>query len=404
MPGYLRGAHRIAFVIGRLRLMSDAVTHGSPIVSLIGRMRQRLSLSSACAVLHAPAGGDAGYLPPDGGWINMRTPPMDAKPPVFANEDRLIGDDLRRQIAAVLIDRANTITADAVEIFPYSGTEEALDADYCRRLGAEIVHLMAAAVRDGRLDSRTGFVADLHRTVLERGLSTRYLFTFAYLTERTAVDELALNDAIGQTSEPWPIVEQLVLRATFDVLGAYSERTQTEPAQAAITDKLTTLYSRVMLEAVLAKELDRAGRFGLALSLILFDVDRLSSINQEHGYGVGDRILERLGILFRTYFRAHDWVARYAEDSIAVLLTGTDAAKASELAEGARLAVEDRLGFTDHRTDRMVRVTVSAAVLNLSGVPGTILDSERVLAEAERTVDRAKQQGRNRVERADVVS
>jgi diguanylate cyclase (GGDEF)-like protein len=258
-------------------------------------------------------------------------------------------------------------------------------------------------VRDGRLDSRTGFVADLHRTVLERGLSTRRLFTFAYLTERTAVDELALNDAIGQTSEPWPIVEQLVLRASFDVLGAYSERTQTEPAQAAITDKLTTLYSRLMLEAVLAKELDRAGRFGLALSLILFDVDRLSSINQEHGYGVGDRILERLGILFRTYFRGHDWVARYTEDSIAVLLTGTDAAKASELAEGARLAVEDRLGFTDHRTDRMVRVTVSAAVLNLSGTPGTILDSERVLAEAERAVDRAKQQGRNRVERTDVV-
>jgi diguanylate cyclase (GGDEF)-like protein len=328
---------------------------------------------------------------------------MDAKPPVFADADRLIGDDLRRQIAAVLIDRANTITADAVEIFPYSGTEEALDADYCRRLGGEIVHLMAAAVRDGRLDSRTGFVADLHRTVLERGLSTRRLFTFAYLTERTAVDELALNDAIGQTSEPWPIVEQLVLRASFDVLGAYSERTQTEPAQAAITDKLTTLYSRLMLEAVLAKELDRAGRFGLALSLILFDVDRLSSINQEHGYGVGDRILERLGILFRTYFRGHDWVARYTEDSIAVLLTGTDAAKAAELAEGARLAVEDRLGFTDHRTDRMVRVTVSAAVLNLSGTPGTILDSERVLAEAERAVDRAKQQGRNRVERTDVV-
>jgi diguanylate cyclase (GGDEF)-like protein len=334
----------------------------------------------------------------------MQTSYMDAKPPVLAPEDRLIGDDLRRQIAAVLIERANTITADAVDVFPYSGSDEALEPDYCRRLAAQLVHLMAAAVRDGRVDSRTGFVVDLHRTVLECGLSMRRLFIFAFLTERTAIDEIALNDAIGQTSEPWPIVEQLIRRASFDLLGAYAERTETEPAQAAITDKLTTLYSRVLLEAVLAKELDRAGRFGLALSLILFDVDRMSSINQEHGYGVGDRILERLGILFRTYFRGHDWVARYAEDSIAVLLTGTDAAKAAELAEGARLSVEDRLGFTDHRTDRMVRVTVSAAVMNLSGVPGTILDKERVLSEAEQAVDRAKQHGRNRVERADVSS
>ena len=43
-----------------------------------------------------------------------------------------------------------------------------------------------------------------------------------------------------------------------------------------------------MLDAVLAKELERAGRFGDAVSLILFDVDRLSTINEEHGYGVGD--------------------------------------------------------------------------------------------------------------------
>ena len=60
---------------------------------------------------------------------------------------------------------------------------------------------------------------------------------------------------------------------------------------------------------------------GYAVSLILFDVDRLSEINQQHGYGVGDKVLERLGILIRQYFRQHDWVARHSEDSIAVLLS-----------------------------------------------------------------------------------
>ena len=86
--------------------------------------------------------------------------------------------------------------------------------------------------------------------------------------------------------------------------------------------------------------------------MILFDVDHLSSINKEHGYGVGDEILERLGILIRKYFRQHDWVARHSEDSMAVLLTRTDAEHASELAERVRRTVEERLGFADHRTDQ----------------------------------------------------
>ena len=111
---------------------------------------------------------------------------------------------------------------------------------------------------------------------------------------------------------------------------------------------------------MLAKEVERAGRFGYPISLILFDVDQLSAINQEHGYGVGDKILERLGILIRQYFRQHDWVARHSEDSIAVLLTRTDADDASELAERVRATVEERLGFTDHRTDRPVHGHASA--------------------------------------------
>jgi len=159
-----------------------------------------------------------------------------------------------------------------------------------------------------------------------------------------------------------------------------------------------------MLDAVLAKELERAGRFGDAVSLILFDVDRLSTINHEHGYGVGDKILERLGILIRQYFRQHDCVARHSEDSIAVLLTRTDAQHATELAERVRSTVAERLGFTDHRNDRAVAVTVSAAVVNLKVAIGDIVDPERLLTDAELAVERAKNQGRNRVERVDGYS
>jgi diguanylate cyclase (GGDEF)-like protein len=321
---------------------------------------------------------------------------------VFAEEyGGHLQEDLRQQISALLLERIDAVTADAVAIFPYSGTEEALDPEYCNRIGRLLVQLLASAVRDGRLDPRGGLVPDLHRVVNERGVSMERLFAFAYLTERTALDELALSDVIGATTEPWPAVAQLVRRAAFDMLAAYAQLAQMEPAEAAVIDRLTTLHTRVMFEAVMAKEVERAGRYGYPVSVILFDVDHLSSINKEHGYGVGDRILERLGILVRKYFRQHDWVARHSEDSMVVLLTRTDAEHASELAERVRSTVEERLGFTDHRNDQVVAVTVSASVINVQVALGDIIDPERLMADAETALDRAKQHGRNRVERID---
>jgi diguanylate cyclase (GGDEF)-like protein len=330
----------------------------------------------------------------------------------MSNDDRVFADeaaaahiqnDLRQQIAAAVLGHADVISADAVAIFPYAGAE-ALDADYCGRLGHFLTGLLAFAVRDARVDARGGIIADLHRIVLERLLPLDQLFSFVYFTERATLDELALDDHLGATSEPWPLVGQIVRRASFDLLGAYSERAQLAPGDSAIVDKLTTLHTRSMMDAVLAKELERAGRYGDVVSLILFDVDRLSTINQEHGYGVGDRILERVGILIRQYFRQHDWVARHSEDSFAVLLTRTDAERVTELAERVRATVEERLGFTDHRNDRPVIVTLSAAVINLRIAIGDVIDPERLIADAEIAVDRAKQQGRNRVQRVDGYS
>jgi diguanylate cyclase (GGDEF)-like protein len=329
---------------------------------------------------------------------------MMSEDPAFPGKGAPVQNDLRHQISTLLLDRLSTISGDAIGVFPFTSGSEQFDSEYCQRVGMLLVELLAVAIRDGRLDARSGFVADLHRFVVARALPIEQLFSFVYLIERTALDELALSESLGATNEPWALVAQLVRRGSFDVLAAYTARAQVESSEAAITDKLTTCYTQPLFEAVLAKELERAGRFGSPVSLILFDVDRLSAINQEFGYGVGDRILERLGILIRQFFRQHDWVARHTEDSIAVLLTRTGADAASDLAERLRATVEERLEFTDHRTDRSVGVTVSAAVVNVSVKTGDILDAERLLADAEAAIDRSKQLGRNRVERVDGYS
>jgi diguanylate cyclase (GGDEF)-like protein len=329
---------------------------------------------------------------------------MSSSDPAVADDDTgSIRNDLRQRTAARLLDSLEQIADDAVALFPFSGSE-ALDVGFCSRIGNLLVRLLAFSVRDGRVDSHSGLVADVQRVLGERGLPMERLFTFTYLTERAALDELALDEAVGATAEPWPVVAQMVRRASFDLLGACTEHAPLDAGALAMTDALTTLYTRPLFEAVLAKEVIRAGRFGYPTSVIVFNVDRLSTINREHGYGVGDSVLARLGNLIRRYFRQHDWVARLSEDSIAVLLPRTEAEHASDLAERVRSTVEKRLQSIDHRSDRPVPVTLSAGVVNLNIEIGDVVDPERFLAEAEAAVERAQRHGRNSVERVDSLS
>jgi diguanylate cyclase (GGDEF)-like protein len=304
---------------------------------------------------------------------------------------------LRWELADLLLKRADVIVADTVALFPLSSPRR-LEADYCLRLGHVFVRLIADAVRAEASDARSGTIVDLIALIHERGLTPEQVFNFAYLCLTSALDEISLDPHVGATSDLWPRVSTMTRKAVFDVLAAWTARSIDAPTEVAITDVLTTLHTRPVLDAALAKESYRAERFAHWLSLIMFDVDNLSDINRAYGYGVGDRVLERLGILLRSYFRQHDWVARYSEDTIAVLLPETSPEDALPLAERARLMVQERLTFRDHRTDQRVEVSVSTAVVSARAAEGEPVDVQRVLAEAEAATVRAKVSGRNVVE------
>lgn len=309
-------------------------------------------------------------------------------------------EDLRHRVASALRERLDAVASDAAALLPHSG-DDRLDEESSARISRLLLQLLATVVHDGRADPTAARVTDLNRIALERGVDPPRVFAFAYLAERTALDELALDPALGAIAEHWPIVVQLVRRASFDMLAAYMVRTQSDAAGMTVVDRLTTVYSRPILDAAVGKEVERAARTGDVLSLVLVDVDNLAAINRDHGHSTGNRILERLGVLMRTYFRRHDWVARHGDDSIAVLLTRTTANNASELAERVRATVEERFGFEDHRSGQRVGVTVSVAAVNVSVSAGDVIDPERLMAEAEAAVARAKAAGKNRLERVD---
>jgi len=311
--------------------------------------------------------------------------------------------ELRRLVANHLTARRDVIIADTVATFPLASGSRRLDANYCMRLGNVAATLLNDAILDGRLDSRGPGISELAVLIDDREVSPEQLFTFVHIVMSTAIDELSLDERVGLNTDPWPHACQIVRRAAFDLLGAWTTRLMYSPQNSAIEDALTTLHTRPVLEAVLPKECSRAERFEHWLSMMLIDVDNLSVINQVHGYGVGDRILERMGILLRAYFRQHDWVARYGEDTIAVLLPDTDPRHAMTLAERTRTMVEERLTFRDYRTEQRAVVTVCVAVASARALEGEPIDHEAFSAAAVAALSRAKAGGRNRVEQVELL-
>ena len=317
--------------------------------------------------------------------------------PRMSAHEIVLNVELRQHIAAQMRERRDVIVADTVATFPLTADSRRLDANYCVRLGNVVTRLLADAIVDGRIDARGSGISELAGLVTDREVSPDQLFTFVHIVMNTTIDELALDHRVGVNTEPWPQTAQIVRRAAFDLLGAWTTRLMYMPQHGAIEDSLTTLHTRPVLDAVLPKECCRAERFEHWLTLMLIDIDSLSAINKSHGYGVGDRILERMGILLRTYFREHDWVARYDEDCVAVLLPETNPQDALTLAERTRTMIEERLTFRDYRTDQRIVVTVSVAVTSARALEGEPIDHEKLSREVAAALDRAKGSGRNRV-------
>ena len=295
------------------------------------------------------------------------------------------------------------IVADTVATFPRTPDSRRLDANYCVRLGNVVARLLVSAVVEGHLDSRGPGISEMAALIDDREVSPELLFAFVHIAMNTAIDELSLDPQAGVNTEPWPQASQIVRKAAFDLLGAWTTRLVYSPQRTSIDDPLTTLYTRPVFDAALPKECCRAERFEHWVSMMLIDIDNLSAINKSHGYGVGDRILERTGILLRAYYRMHDWVARYDEDTIAVLLPETTPEDAMRLAQRTQTMIEERLTFRDYRTDQRALVTVTVAVASARALEGDPIDYERFRAEAEQTLVRAKSGGRNRIEHSELL-
>lgn len=166
------------------------------------------------------------------------------------------------------------------------------------------------------------------------------------------------------------------------------KRAEAEIHLLATTDSLTGIANRREFSAILAREVDRAKRYGTPMSLAMYDLDYFKRVNDTFGHDVGDYVLQTVTGLVKENIRANDVVARWGGEEFMVLMPQSDVQAARNASEKLRLAI------AAHHFDKVGSLTASFGVAAFE--PQDDLNS--LLKRVDDALYRAKEQGRNRVE------
>lgn len=110
-----------------------------------------------------------------------------------------------------------------------------------------------------------------------------------------------------------------------------------------IRDPLTGLYTRRYLNETLDRELRRADREQIVLSIALIDIDQLEQVNWQFGRALGDAVLQHLAGLIGRQVRGGDIFCRYGSDELLLVLPRVMPETALQRAEQWRLSVAESI-------------------------------------------------------------
>lgn len=206
--------------------------------------------------------------------------------------------------------------------------------------------------------------------------------------------------AIPMKTDQGPVVIELLRQVTDNmVLGDQYQGKLTDFCQLVdninllvVRDALTGVYNRYYIEERLPAELKYGQEKGVAISVIMVDLDKFKDINDKYGHVVGDEVLRNAAhILQGAIRREEDWVARYGGEEFLICLLGSDAGSARMVAE--RMC--DAIAKQDMGTkDIGVHVTASFGVCTI-GV--NAMDMCTAIDCADKRLYRAKEAGGNLV-------
>ena len=155
----------------------------------------------------------------------------------------------------------------------------------------------------------------------------------------------------------------------------------------SLTDTLTGIGSRKLLDDKLQLEYERAKRYKHPLSIAIIDLDNFKTINDTFGHANGDEALQKLAECMKQEKRNPDIIGRYGGDEFVILMPETNAENACSFMERLRIKVQ-KLSFIKN-----LEITVSCGVAE--SPPESEDSSSELMRKADVALYEAKSAGRN---------
>lgn len=153
-------------------------------------------------------------------------------------------------------------------------------------------------------------------------------------------------------------------------------------------DKLTGVYLRKHIEQQFAVQMSISRQHNYNLSVIMMDIDKFKSVNDNYGHRKGDEILSTLGSLLLRSVRSTDFVARYGGEEFIILLPETDSISGYKVAEKIRKLVDSSKLLGED-----MDLTIS---LGIATYPDDGANEEELIEKADQALYYSKNNGRNR--------
>ena len=192
----------------------------------------------------------------------------------------------------------------------------------------------------------------------------------------------ALLARAGKPVDPAGADEAAYVQQLIDALCELSHR-----------DPLTGLANRRYFVEALDQEVDRVTRAGDMALLLMIDIDHFKSVNDTHGHGAGDRVIQAVAQRLQDSVRPMDTVARYGGEEFAVILPSCQPGFGAQVAERIRAGVAMTPVVLDN--GELLRVTVSCG--GAYAPQWLRFHAAAWIERADAQLYRAKAGGRNRV-------
>jgi diguanylate cyclase (GGDEF)-like protein/PAS domain S-box-containing protein len=178
------------------------------------------------------------------------------------------------------------------------------------------------------------------------------------------------------------------LKIQFAEINALKEKLR----EQAIRDPLTGLFNRRYLQETLKRELSRARRDQVPVSIVMMDIDYFKQVNDSYGHAAGDSMLQDLGEMLRALTREGDVACRFGGEEFIAVMPGAPLSVGVERAELIRREFEFlKVKVADFKLHPTLSLGVAAFPEHASTV-------DELLAAADRALYLSKQNGRNQVQ------